>query len=430
MDNRADPRPISAVSDGVGLVGLAGLALWTAAGLRWGMDGPSAALVACIACGLPMVAWSLLVDKVHRRDSTGLDWSGPLKPWRETIDVSLTKLAGLWATWSVIACLYGLGRWYWDGQYLFAMQVFTMLVPVMLPLSIPYMLWIDRRLADPRDGCHAAGLLLLGQSSAADRPLLIEHARSWAVKGFFTAFMISIVPGNWRGFVETSTHVVLSDPVMLAQWAIAAMFLVDVAFATVGYLLTLKPLDAHIRSANPHAAGWTAALMCYPPFILMNQGGPLDYRTNGQEWSAWFAGHPLLLAPIGTALVALTGIYAWATVAFGLRFSNLTHRGILTHGPYRFSKHPAYLAKNLFWWLSSLPFLATTGSLADALRNTALLGIVSGVYYWRAMTEERHLSADPDYAAYARWMARNAVVPRFFARIRSGTAKPVIQAAE
>ena len=33
-------------------------------------------------------------------------------------------------------------------------------------------------------------------------------------------------------------------------------------------------------------------------------------------------------------LVALTAIYAWATVAFGFRFSNLTHRGILTHGPY------------------------------------------------------------------------------------------------
>ena len=41
----------------------------------------------------------------------------------------------------------------------------------------------------------------------------------------------------------------------------------------------------------------------------------------------------MLLALIGAVLVALTAIYAWATVAFGIRFSNLTHRGILTHGP-------------------------------------------------------------------------------------------------
>src|SRR3546814_9443470 len=29
----------------------------------------------------------------------------------------------------------------------------------------------------------------------------------------------------------------------------------DVAFATVGYMLTMKPLDAHIRTANPYMTG-------------------------------------------------------------------------------------------------------------------------------------------------------------------------------
>src|SRR3546814_7283610 len=107
----------------------------------------------------------------------------------------------------------------------------------------------------------------------------------------------------------------------------------------------------------------------------------------------------------------------WATVAFGLRFSNLTHRGILTHGPYALSRHPAYLAKNLFWWCATLPFL-TTGSLVDAARNTLILAAVSGVYYWRAKTEEKHLKADPDYVAYWEWMERNGPVPRLFAGVR------------
>jgi len=116
----------------------------------------------------------------------------------------------------------------------------------------------------------------------------------------------------------------------------------------------------------------------------------------------------------GGLLVVLTGIYAWATVAFGLRFSNLTHRGILTHGPYAFTKHPAYLSKNSYWWLATMPFLVTTGSTADMIRNTAILALVSGIYYWRAKTEEKHLMADPAYAEYAAWMNRNALVPRFF----------------
>jgi protein-S-isoprenylcysteine O-methyltransferase Ste14 len=176
--------------------------------------------------------------------------------------------------------------------------------------------------------------------------------------------------------------------------------MIDVTFATVGYVLTMKPLDAHIRTANPYAAGWTAALICYPPFILMGDGGPLDYHIGTGEWTYWLAGSPLASAFVGAWLVFLTGVYAWATVAFGFRFSNLTHRGILTHGPYAWSKHPAYLAKNLFWWCASLPFLATSGNPVDMIRNTIVLGMVSGVYYWRARTEEKHLSADPAYRDY------------------------------
>lgn len=129
----------------------------------------------------------------------------------------------------------------------------------------------------------------------------------------------------------------------------------------------------------------------------------------------------------GFVLVGLTAIYAWATVAFGLRFSNLTDRGILTHGPYAFSKHPAYLSKNLFWWVAGLPFLVTTGNPVDAIRNTALLAVVSGIYYWRAKTEEWHLSADPDYRSYAAWMAENGLVTRLLTPAywrRGESAKP------
>ena len=87
----------------------------------------------------------------------------------------------------------------------------------------------------------------------------------------------------------------------------------------------------------------------------------------------------------------------------------------MTHGPYRWTRHPAYLSKNLFWWFASLPFLTVTGSITDMVRNCAMLALTNAVYYWRAKTEERHLSADPDYRAYSDWMERNAPVPRFFA---------------
>jgi protein-S-isoprenylcysteine O-methyltransferase Ste14 len=413
---RADPRPASAVSTGVGVAGLAGLCVWVGVARYYGMDGPFAALVNLAATALPMVLWSLLVDKVHRRPSTGIDWSDP-RPLGATLDVSLTKLAGLWLTWGLIAGVYALGRFYWSGQYGFSMWLLGTIAPWLVAASIPWVLWSDRYLRDPRDGAWALGAWALHLDVEIDREAIWNHLRSWAVKGFFLAFMLGIVPGGFAEFVQADTTALLTDPVALAMWLITFMFLVDVAFATVGYLLTFRALDSHIRSANPYAQGWVAALICYPPFILMGPGGPLDYHPGTSDWTHWLGAHPWLMTATGAVLVALTAVYAWATIAFGLRFSNLTHRGVLTHGPYAFSRHPAYLTKNIFWWISTIPVLTTTGSWADAARNTALMAIVSGVYYWRAKTEEMHLGADPAYQAYSAWMARRGLVPRLFARI-------------
>ncbi len=107
----ADPRPVSAVSTAVGLCGLFGLALAVIIARNFGnigaalgypdwpalADGPYSALVSLVFCGLPMVLWSLLVDKVHRRPSTGIDWSLK-RAVADVLDDSIIKIAGLWAT--------------------------------------------------------------------------------------------------------------------------------------------------------------------------------------------------------------------------------------------------------------------------------------------------------------------------------------------
>lgn len=393
---------------------MAGLLVWVMIARWFALDGPYSALVNVAACGAPMILWSLVVDKVHRRPSTGIDWSRTTS-WRDTLDISLTKLAGLWATWAGIALIYGTARFYWDNQWAdfpFAMKMFGAAAPILFVASIPYVIWLDRKLVEPKDGAWALGSWLMG-TAPVDPAAIYAHLRSWAVKAFFLAFMLAIVPPGFGNFIRADWQLVLNDPVTLANWLITLMFVIDVAFATVGYVLTMRPLDAHIRSTNPHAEAWMAALICYPPFSLMANGGVLDYHPGTADWMHWYAGQPVLLAITGAVLVGLTAIYAWATVAFGLRFSNLTHRGILTHGPYAWSRHPAYLAKNLFWWIATVPFLST-GSLADAARATLLMAAVSGVYFWRARTEEKHLRANPDYLVYSDWMARNGPVPRFF----------------
>ncbi|MHA6334178.1 methyltransferase family protein [Qipengyuania sp. CAU 1752] len=445
-DNPSPTLPKSDVSSGVGVAGLLGLALWILLcrnyapiaeslglpGPRGPLSGPYAALAAMLFTALPMVVWSLLVDKVHLRPSTGIRWHDP-RPVSEIVQVSTVKIAGLWATWAIIAGLYCLGRWYWDGQYLFAMKVLGVALAPMLVFSVPYVLWLDRRMEEPRDHAWHFGAMLQGRE-AYDPSEVKKHWRAWIIKGFFGAFMISILPGGFREVVEADLAQLATNPAGFAFFLITLLFVVDVQLGTVGYLVTFRPLDAHIRSGNPFLSGWVAALLCYPPFVFGFMGGEgiIAYEVHTPGWVHWFSGNALLVGLWGAWLTFLTAVYAWATVAFGLRFSNLTYRGVLTNGPYRFTRHPAYLAKNAFWWCATLPFLVNAdGSAIDVVRNTFFLGVVSAIYYWRARTEEAHLlGEDPKYRAYYDWMSEHGLITAPLTRLgrKLRPRGPVLQA--
>ena len=156
-----------------------------------------------------------------------------------------------------------------------------------------------------------------------------------------------------------------------------------------------------------------AALVCYPPFVfgIISNDGVIGYEYNTADWAYWMQGHTTVMWIWAGWLGFLTAFYAWATVAFGMRFSNLTYRGVLTNGPYRFTRHPAYLSKNLFWWCSTMPFFVTSGSLVDTVRNTFFMACVSAIYYWRARTEEAHLlGEDPKYREYHAWMGEHGPI--------------------
>jgi len=432
--------PKSDVSSGVGFAGLLGLLAWIlfcrnfpliAEGLGLEGDhgvlsGSHASLAAMAFTAGPMAIWSLLVDRVHLRPSTGLDWTLK-RPLEETISVSAVKIVGLWATWAVIGGLYCLCRWYWDGSYLFAMEVIGLAILPMIVLSVPYVIWLDRQMVDVKDATwHFGALIATHPSDPAraeiDMDAVKKHWRAWIIKGFFSAFMISILPGGFAMIVEADPASVLANPFEIGMFLITFLFVVDVQIGTVGYLFTLRPLDAHIRSGNPFIGGWLAALLCYPPFVwglIGNNGQILSYEGSTQGWGYWLADMPQLMWIWAVWLVFLTAIYAWATVVFGIRFSNLTYRGVLTNGPYRYTRHPAYLSKNLFWWCSVMPFLVTSGSYVDVVRNTFFLLVVNAIYYWRARTEEAHLlSEDPKYRQYYDWMEENGVITSRLARLK------------
>ncbi len=272
-----------------------------------------------------------------------------------------------------------------------------------------YIAFVDRRQADPEDAYAVLGQLILTGKRPADWRILSRHARGWIIKGFFLPLMFCYLSGDLNGWWQRIGTLQMDSFSNVYDRLFELFFAFDVLFGTIGYLFTLRLLDTHIRSAEPTLFGWVICIMCYEPFWNMFSRYYIAYETDKFYWGGWLDGHHALYVAWGSVILFLTFVFAWATVSFGLRFSNLTNRGIITNGPYRWLKHPAYVAKNLSWWLISVPLMSNAGWQA-ALRQTALLLLLNAVYALRAYTEERHLSADPDYRAYSAFIREHGLV--------------------
>lgn len=320
----------------------------------------------------------------------------------------MQKMVGLWAIYAGMLFGYELLPVYAAPLYEPFMRVMPDVLPWIMALSVPYVAYVDSRQTAPEDLLWRFGGLVLLRD--VDRTGIGNWLLGWLVKAFFLPLMFCFLTGyiaNLWSFTLEEEEVAKRVYVLAYQ----SLYFVDVAIGTLGYCMTLRLLGTHIRSAEPTVAGWAVALLCYPPFWPAVSEAYLRYNPDW-DWTLWLAGSPVLFALWAAMIVACILVYVWATVAFGLRFSNLTHRGIITNGPYRYTKHPAYIAKNLSWWLVAIPFIPQNGSLATGVACCLMLMGVNTVYFLRAKTEERHLMADPDYRAYAAWIDRNGIFRR------------------
>ncbi len=393
-------------------------------GLRFAQtDQVSAALWTLCAYALPIVILEAWLLRTYARASTGLDRAaGNAISWRRVF----VKLVGLYGTFAILAALYWLIPEYHKELYQPCWEMLRLVVPTLCVAALPYFAWADARQREPEDAYYQAGAALLGQWSSLERAMLWQYILGWLVKGFFVPLMfIGVVRAvNLLRGVNFETLLMQFANTFNFTWEL--LFLVDTALAAIGYALTLRVLDAHIRSTEPTFFGWAAALICYEPFWSFFYGAFFTYNADEFYWNHWLQDAPLLSLVWGTSILLLLLLYMLSHTAFGIRFSNLTHRGIITNGLYRYSKHPAYVAKNTLWWMVAVPFVVNHG-VVDAVRDCLLLGVVNLIYYARARTEERHLSWDPVYVQYALAMNERSVfaaLARVFPALRYRAPTP------
>lgn len=225
-----------------------------------------------------------------------------------------------------------------------------------------------------------------------------------ALKSFFVPLMLGFLFNNINEIVQHWTDVASEDVdtrfVLRLNSSfffllLAVLYAIDVTIFTFGYLVEARSLRNEIKSVDPTVLGWASCLICYPPFNHVGLAFFGWQRIDGADF-----GPPLLEAALASISIAAVAVFAWSSVALGLRASNLTNRGIVGTGPYRWVRHPAYTVKNLAVWISAVPTL-TAASVSDGLWIVACLAVWTLIYVVRAITEERHLlMIDNGYAEY------------------------------
>jgi protein-S-isoprenylcysteine O-methyltransferase Ste14 len=138
--------------------------------------------------------------------------------------------------------------------------------------------------------------------------------------------------------------------------------------------------------------------MCYPPFNIFTTNIIWWHSSNFPHFTNEYI-HIIL----NISILILMSIYTRASISLWLKASNLTNRWIIKKWPYKYIRHPAYITKNLAWWIWWLPFIISNihSSNYKMFFITILsLSAWSFIYYLRAITEENHLNKDKEYLKY------------------------------
>jgi protein-S-isoprenylcysteine O-methyltransferase Ste14 len=291
--------------------------------------------------------------------------------------------------------------------------------------ALPVYLWLrprslrhSKNLVVFRLACRTPGAVAAWFRGTAPWMALSDEERNalmfQLIKLFFGPLMLSslFLDLNWCQKLSHAMHPIswVGRFDLYYIFFVHAVFALDAGLFFVGYHTEAAFMKNEVRYVETKLWRILVCIMCYAPFnsvtlSLFGSSYQDPYLLVGGDYkSVWTWGLRVLAVVF---LCLLTS----ASLSLFTRASNLTNRGIVSWGPYRYVRHPGYLAKNLFWLVTLIPWLIPEPH-SDYFSwwhyFESCLCIVCGflvwgtIYFLRAISEEEFLSRDPEYVAYCK----------------------------
>ena len=240
-------------------------------------------------------------------------------------------------------------------------------------------------------------VFLLDSLSSRSYSLEVKHTfLFYLVKFFFIPLMVPATVYYFNRSLDIFLYSVITDNTVIGYFngfvfplLVNVIATIALAYYSFGYLVDSTKLKSKVKSVEPTMFGWIVVLICYAPFFwLAIQVIPFHTKD-----IVFFVNQEVtFIVRIGLLFVMLFKV--WSIASLGAKCSNLTNRGIVSKGPYKWIRHPHYLAKLIVWWVTFLPVL---------IHNYWAIGSMifwTMIYVLRALTEENHLQSDKDYVEY------------------------------
>lgn len=188
-------------------------------------------------------------------------------------------------------------------------------------------------------------------------PLALDLAERTVLAAFFGAMAWSLLGSWWE------TGNILSLILLISEGSVVVLLLIRRFTSDV----SMRPDDWLIA-----LLGTTAPLLVRP--------------TGGEPLASVLVCMPLMLAGLAVQVAAKLTLRR----SFGVVAAN---RGLKTGGPYAVVRHPMYAG----YFITQIAFLLSNPSLW----NVVVYAIAAGLQISRILAEERVLSRDPSYRAFA-----------------------------